>query len=58
MKAINAKLNLSLVSGDHEIAQEMLELFTAEAQNAIDISGDQRDAGMQQLIRDLRRMTR
>ncbi|MHC4205153.1 MAG: 6-phosphogluconolactonase [Planctomycetota bacterium] len=39
MKAINAKLNVSLVPGYHEIAQEMLDLFTSEARKAIDISG-------------------
>jgi len=39
MKAINAKLNVSLVAGHQELAQEMLELFISDARKAIDVSG-------------------
>lgn len=39
MEVINPKLNLSFVCDHHEIAQEMLDIFTSEARKAIDRSG-------------------
>jgi 6-phosphogluconolactonase len=39
MKAINAKLNVSLVAGYQQVAQEALELFISTARKAIGVSG-------------------
>lgn len=39
MKTISTKLNLSIVDGSQDLAQELLELFLSVAQEAIDIRG-------------------
>ncbi|MHC4323536.1 MAG: 6-phosphogluconolactonase [Planctomycetota bacterium] len=39
MKAINEKLNVSLVAGHQQVAQETLELFISTAARAIDTNG-------------------
>jgi 6-phosphogluconolactonase len=39
MKAPNAKSNVSLVAGNREVAQEMLEFFIRDAQKTIELNG-------------------